>query len=56
MKVRFDEKADTVFHRLNAVQTIDLEKVSPVIILDFYKHDQMVDIELVNMKKRVSLV
>jgi len=55
MKVHFDEKTDAVYLRLNDVQVIDSEEVSPGVILDFDKHDQVVGIELLHMKKRVPL-
>jgi len=55
MKVHFDEKSDAVYLRLNDVQVIDSEEVSPGVILDFDKHDQVVGIELLHMKKRVPL-
>ena len=55
MKVHFDEKSDAVYLRLNDVQVIDSEEVSPGVILDFDKHNQVVGIELLHMKKRVPL-
>ncbi len=55
MKVHFDEKTDAVYLRLNDVQVIDSEEVSPGVILDFDKHNQVVGIELLHMKKRVPL-
>ena len=55
MKVHFDEKTDAVYLRLNDVQVIDSKEVSPGVILDFDKHDQVVGIELLHMKKRVPL-
>ena len=55
MKVHFDEKADAVYLRLNDVQIIDSEEVSPGVVLDFDKDNQVVGIELLHMKKRVPL-
>ncbi len=55
MKVHFDEKADAVYLKLNDVKIIDSEEVTPGVILDFDKDDQVVGIELLHMKKRVPL-
>ncbi|MFK5925359.1 MAG: DUF2283 domain-containing protein [Desulfuromusa sp.] len=55
MKVHFDEKADAIYLKLNDVKIIDSEEVTPGVILDFDKDDQVVGIELLQMKKRVPL-
>ena len=55
MKVHFDEKADAVYLRLNDVKIVDSEEVSPGVILDFDKNNQVVGIELLHMKMRVPL-
>ncbi len=55
MKVHFDEKADAIYLKLNDVKIIDSEEVTPGVILDFDKDNQVVGIELLQMKKRVPL-
>jgi uncharacterized protein YuzE len=55
MKVHFDEKADALYLKLNDVKIIDSEEVTPGVILDFDKDNQVVGIELLQMKKRVPL-
>ena len=55
MKVHFDEKADAVYLRLNDVKIVDSEEVTPGVILDFDKDNQVVGIELLHMTMRVPL-
>lgn len=55
MKLHFDEKADAIYLRLDDSKIIDSEEVSPGIVLDFNKHNQVVGIEILNVKDRVPL-
>jgi uncharacterized protein YuzE len=55
MKLHFDEKADAVYLRLDDSKIIDSEEVSPGIVLDFNEHNQVVGIEILNVKDRVPL-
>jgi uncharacterized protein YuzE len=53
MKVHFDEKTDALYFRLDDSKIIESEEVKPGIILDFNEKNQVVGIEILNVKKRV---
>lgn len=53
MKVHFDEKADALYFRLDDSKIIESEEVKPGIILDFNDKNQVVGVEILNVKKRV---
>ncbi len=55
MKLHFDEKADAIYLRLDDSKIIESEEVSPGIVLDFNEHNQVVGIEILNVKNRVPL-
>ena len=52
MKVHFDEKADAIYLKLNDVKIIDSEEVTPGVILDFDKDNQ---VELLQMKMLLDI-
>jgi uncharacterized protein YuzE len=53
MKLHFDEEADAIYLRLDDSKIIESEKISPGIVLDFNEHNQVVSIEILNVKDRV---
>ena len=53
MKVHFDEKTDALYFRLDDSKIIESEEVKPGIILDFNEQNQVVGVEILNVKKRV---
>jgi uncharacterized protein YuzE len=53
MRVHFDEKADAVYMRLDESKIIESQKVQPGIVLDFNEHNQVVGIEILNVRQRV---
>jgi uncharacterized protein YuzE len=53
MKLYFDEEADAIYLHLDESKVIESEKISPGIVLDFNKHNQIVGIEILNVKDRV---
>lgn len=53
MKVHFDQKSDAIYFRLDDSEIIESEEVSPGVILDFNKKNQVVGFEILNVKKRV---
>ena len=53
MKVHFDEKIDALYFRLDDSKIIESEEVKPGIILDFNEKNQVVGVEILNVKKRV---
>jgi len=53
MKVHFDEKTDALYFQLDDSKIIESEEVKPGIILDFNEKNQVVGVEILNVKKRV---
>lgn len=55
MKIHFDEQSDALYLRLDDSKIIDSEEVKPGIILDFNQQNQVVGIEILNLKTRGTL-
>lgn len=55
MNVHFDEQADALYVRLDESKIIESEEVYPGVILDFDDRNQVVGIEILKVKNRVSL-
>ena len=55
MKVRFDEKADAVYLRLDDSSIVESEEVHPGIVLDFNGANRVVGIEILRVKDRVPV-
>jgi uncharacterized protein YuzE len=55
MRLHFDEKTDAIYLRLDDSKLIESEEVSRGIVLDFNEHNQVVGIEILNVKDRVPL-
>jgi uncharacterized protein YuzE len=53
MKLHFDEEANAIYLRLDDSKIIESEESSPGIVLDFNEHNQVVGIEILNVKERV---
>lgn len=53
MKVHFDKKLDALYFRLDDSRIVDSEEVKPGVILDYNKKNQVVGVEILNVKKRV---
>ena len=53
MKVHFDEKTDALYFRLDDSKIVESEEVKPGIVLDYNDKNQVVGIEILNVKKRV---
>jgi uncharacterized protein YuzE len=53
MKVHLDEKTDALYFQLDDSKIIESEEVKPGIILDFNVKNQVVGVEILNVKKRV---
>jgi uncharacterized protein YuzE len=51
--MRYDEKADALYLRLDESKIVDSEEVQPGIVLDFNADKQVVGIEVLELKKRV---
>ena len=52
MKIHFDEKADALYLRLDDTPVVDSQKIRPGIVLDLNAQDQVVGIEILDLKKR----
>ncbi|MCH6557080.1 MAG: DUF2283 domain-containing protein [Nitrospirae bacterium] len=55
MKVHFDEKADAIYFRLDDSRIVESQEVQPGIVLDFNEKNQVVGIEILQVKSRVPL-
>ena len=55
MRLRFDEKADALYLRLDDSKIVESEEVQPGIVLDFNEHNQVVGIEILRVRERVPL-
>jgi len=53
MKVHFDEKTDALYFRLDDSRIVDSEEVKPGIVLDYNDKNQVVGVEILDVKKRV---
>ena len=53
MKMRYDEKADALYLRLDDSKIIESEEVQPGILLDFKADKQVVGIEVLDLRRRV---
>jgi len=53
MKVHFDEKIDALYFRLGDSKIVESEEVKPGIVLDYNDKNQVVGVEILNVKKRV---
>jgi uncharacterized protein YuzE len=56
MKLRYDESADALYLRLDDSKIIESEEVSPGIVLDYNANDQVVGIEVLQLKQRIPSV
>ena len=55
MKLKVDHDSDALYFRLDESAIVDSEEVKPGIILDFDANDNVVGIEILGLKKRVSV-
>jgi uncharacterized protein YuzE len=53
MKLQSDEKADAIYLRLDDSKLIESEEVRPGIVLDFNEHNQVVGIEILNVRNGI---
>ena len=54
MKLHIDKKSDALYLRLDDSSIIESQEVSPGVVLDFNKDNQVVDIEMLNLSQRTS--
>jgi uncharacterized protein YuzE len=53
MRIRYDEKIDALYLRLDDSKVVQSEEVQPGIVLDFNAQKQVVGIEVLELKRRV---
>jgi uncharacterized protein YuzE len=53
MKVHFDEKLDALYFHLDDSKIVESEEVQPGIIFDFNDQNQVVGIEILQVKSRI---
>jgi uncharacterized protein YuzE len=53
MRIRYDEKVDALYLRLDDSKVVESEEVKPGIVLDFNVKKQVVGIEVLDVKRRV---
>ena len=53
MRIRYDEKVDALYLRLDDSKVVESEEVKPGIVLDFNAKKQVVVIEVLDLKRRV---
>ena len=55
MKIHLDEKADALYLRLDDSPIAESEEVAPGIVLDYNERDQVVGVEILDVKTRVPI-
>ena len=53
MRMHYDEKVDALYLSLDDSQVVESEEVRPGIVLDFNAENQVVGIEVLDLKRRV---
>jgi uncharacterized protein YuzE len=53
MRIRYDEKEDALYLRLDDSTVVESEEVQPGIVVDFNARKQVVGIEVLQAKRRV---
>ena len=53
MRIRYDEKIDALYLRLDDSKVVESEEVKPGIVLDFNAQKQVVGIEVLELRRRV---
>jgi len=53
MKMHYDEKVDALYLTLDDSEVVESEEVKPGIVLDFNAENQVIGIEVLDLRKRV---
>ncbi len=53
MRIRYDEKVDALYLRLDDSKVVESEEVQPGIVIDFNAKKRVVGIEVLQAKRRV---
>ena len=54
MKVHYDEKSDALYLRLDDSDIVESEEVAAGVILDFNDKNQVIGVEILNVKDRIA--
>jgi uncharacterized protein YuzE len=54
MRLKIDKENDALYFRLDESAIVESEEVQPGVILDFDKNNQVVGIEILNLRARVG--
>jgi uncharacterized protein YuzE len=52
VKLRYEEKADAIYLRLDDSRIVESEEVEPGVVLDFNENNQVVGVEILRVKER----
>lgn len=55
MRLRVDQKNDTLYFRLNESSIVESEEVKPGVVLDYDANNNVVGIEILGLSKRVPM-
>ncbi len=53
MRIRYDEKTDALYLRLDGSKVVESQEVKPGIIVDFNAKEEVVGIEVLNFRRQV---
>ena len=54
MRLKIDKENDALYFRLDESAIVESEEVQPGVILDFDKNNQVVGIEILNLRARIG--
>lgn len=54
MKLKIDKETNTLYLRLDESRIVDSEEVKPGVILDYDENENVVGIEILNVRGRVA--
>jgi uncharacterized protein YuzE len=53
MRFRFDEQADALYIWLDEAKIVESEEIGPGVVLDFNAQNEVVGVEILDVKKRL---
>jgi uncharacterized protein YuzE len=54
MRIRYDDKVDALYLELDDSEVVDSDEVKPGIVVDFNAKEEVVGIEVLDFKRRLS--
>lgn len=55
VKLRVDREADSLYLRLDETLIVESEEVSPGVVLDYNRRNEVVGVEMLNLPKRSTV-